>query len=190
MKASREGSIAESSDTSPDRPSRIVILKTSGRLAAQRAQIAIKRALEDLDPSEVENPPKRTRSDVPAAGEAGESSHTEEAGSSQSTLSSVNVGATQEQPMRKIIEWMDDATEKDAGSTQNTVIKATTEAKPPAGKPLVWANGRGALCEALPYFRAHKGSLHTANVVAQGFLVDQEVDYNDIFGAQVIISSV
>jgi hypothetical protein len=54
----------------------------------------------------------------------------------------------------------------------------------------VWANGRGSLCEALPYFKAYKGSLHTASLVAQGFLVDQEVDPRDVFGAQVIICSV
>lgn len=61
---------------------------------------------------------------------------------------------------------------------------------PPASKPQVWAYGRGSLCEALPYFRAYKGSLHSSKVVAQGFLIDHEVDYGDVFGTQVIISSV
>lgn len=60
----------------------------------------------------------------------------------------------------------------------------------PAGKPQVWANGRGSLCEALPYFRSFKSSLYSANVVAKGFLIDQAADDRDMFGAQVIIASV
>jgi hypothetical protein len=78
-----------------------------------------------------------------------------------------------------------------AGDAQSSVTKITSEEGPSSpGKPLVWANGRGSLCEALPYFKAYKGSLHTASLVAQGFLVDQEVDPRDVFGAQVIICSV
>ncbi|KAL2262770.1 hypothetical protein VTK26DRAFT_115 [Humicola hyalothermophila] len=61
---------------------------------------------------------------------------------------------------------------------------------PPARQPEVWANKRGSLCEALPYFRAYQGSLHSCDLVAQGFLIDQEVDNGDVFGADIIISSV
>ncbi|KAK0628598.1 hypothetical protein B0T17DRAFT_588674 [Bombardia bombarda] len=57
------------------------------------------------------------------------------------------------------------------------------------GKPEVWANLRGGLCEALPYFRAYKGSLHSRNREAAGFLIDKEASVRDFFGSQVIISS-
>ncbi|KAL1836146.1 hypothetical protein VTJ49DRAFT_5532 [Mycothermus thermophilus] len=60
----------------------------------------------------------------------------------------------------------------------------------PGGQPLVWAKGRGALCEALPYFKSFKSSLHSKDLVAQGFLIDSATEARDVFGAQVIISSV
>ncbi|KAL2269594.1 hypothetical protein VTJ83DRAFT_1778 [Remersonia thermophila] len=60
----------------------------------------------------------------------------------------------------------------------------------PGRQPLVWAKGRGALCEALPYFRSFKSSVHSKDVVAQGFLIDSATEARDFFGAQVIISSV
>ncbi|KAK3694575.1 hypothetical protein B0T22DRAFT_496957 [Podospora appendiculata] len=67
----------------------------------------------------------------------------------------------------------------------------TEEARPIAhGKPEVWAKLRGGLCEALPYFRAYKGSLHSIDKVAAGFLINKEASVRDVFGSQVIISSV
>ncbi|KAM7209622.1 hypothetical protein V8F20_000025 [Naviculisporaceae sp. PSN 640] len=57
-------------------------------------------------------------------------------------------------------------------------------------KPEVWATFRGGLCEALPYFRAYKGSLHTQDRTALGFLIDKEASARDVFSSQVIISSV
>lgn len=190
MRASREGSIAVSSDTALDQPSCIVTLKIPGRLAARRAQMAIKRTFEDLDSGVIENPTKRIRRDVAAVGETGQSPHMEEAGSSQSTVDNDYAEDSQEQPMLTILGSMAGANKKAAGSSQIKAIRAAPNTTRPAGRPLVWANGRGALCEALPYFKAYKGSLHSANVVAQGFLIDQEADDIDVFGAQVIISSV
>lgn len=61
---------------------------------------------------------------------------------------------------------------------------------PGKGKPEVWATLRGGLCEALPYFRAYKGSLHTQDRTAMGFLIDKEASARDVFSSQVIISSV
>ena len=57
-------------------------------------------------------------------------------------------------------------------------------------RPEVWSNTRGGLCESLWYYRAYKGSLHTANKVALGFLIDAEADHLDVFDSQVIITSV
>ncbi|KAK3365209.1 hypothetical protein B0T24DRAFT_428302 [Lasiosphaeria ovina] len=56
--------------------------------------------------------------------------------------------------------------------------------------PSVWSKWRGSLCEALPYFKAYKGSLHTNGLVATGFLMDKHADPRDVFEGQVIISSV
>ncbi|KAK0729879.1 hypothetical protein B0H67DRAFT_651426 [Lasiosphaeris hirsuta] len=56
--------------------------------------------------------------------------------------------------------------------------------------PEVWSNTRGGLCEALPYYRAYKGSLYSKEVCAFGFLIDKEADPRDVFSAQVIICSV
>ncbi|KAK3363435.1 hypothetical protein B0T25DRAFT_442633 [Lasiosphaeria hispida] len=56
-------------------------------------------------------------------------------------------------------------------------------------RPEIWSNMRGGLCEALPYYRAYKGSLHTKEVCAIGFLIDKEADPRDVFSAQVVICS-
>ncbi|KAM7222874.1 hypothetical protein V8F06_001772 [Rhypophila decipiens] len=60
----------------------------------------------------------------------------------------------------------------------------------PEYKPEVWATLRGGLCEGLSYFRAYKGSLHSRDRTAIGFLIDKEASARDVFGSQVIISSV
>lgn len=92
--------------------------------------------------------------------------------------------------MHNIIVSMAGASKKTGSSLKVKTTDTVVNGSPPAGKPLVWANGRGSLCEALPYFRSFKSSLHSASLIAQGFLIDQEADKLDVFGAQVIISSV
>ncbi|KAK4229938.1 hypothetical protein QBC38DRAFT_69141 [Podospora fimiseda] len=80
---------------------------------------------------------------------------------------------------------------KRGAKLQDAVVDATEDLRPdPSVRPLVWSNQRGGLCEALPYYRAYKGSLHTSNKLAKGFLIDVEIDQGDFFGQQVIISSV
>ncbi|KAI0138031.1 hypothetical protein F4776DRAFT_72636 [Hypoxylon sp. NC0597] len=65
------------------------------------------------------------------------------------------------------------------------------EDKPlPSADPPVWAEVRGALANALPYYKSHQGSLYTKNCIAQGMLVDAEVGSRDRFDSQVIITSV
>ncbi|KAL7621160.1 hypothetical protein AAE478_008477 [Parahypoxylon ruwenzoriense] len=60
----------------------------------------------------------------------------------------------------------------------------------PHGQPPVWAEGRGALADSLPYFKAHQGGLHTNDLVPFGMLIDREVGIRDHFGSQIIITSV
>ena len=179
--SSRANPMAEDPSKSEGQPSLVVKTRASKRLAAQHAQQAIKRSMQDLDADTSGEPSKRARLRAPAAREDAESSCTEESGVSQSTVDSADVCG--KGPMEAIIASM-------AGDAQSSVTKVTADGPPSSGKPLVWANGRGSLCEALPYFKAYKGSLHSASLVAQGFLVDQEVDPRDVFGAQVIICSV
>lgn len=177
------GSFMDSSpdgpDTPPDRPSLIVTLRVSSRLAARYTQLAMKRSREDSGTTEAEEPAKRTRLSALPAVEDEESADTEEAAGSRPTRG-VNSGATRGRRPRQA----------PGSSAHVPVIEAIPNKPPSIGQPLVWAKMRGGLCEALPYFKAYKGSLHSAKVVAQGFLIDQEVDQLDVFGSQVIISSV
>jgi hypothetical protein len=165
--------------------SAMVTLRTSSRLAALRAQTAIKRTVEDLDGSAQEEPAKRAR--LAAVGDE-ESSQTDGSDASQSTLDGAYVEDTP--AIETIIVSMAGAAKKESGAAPKVKNVKPINGSPSVDKPLVWANARGSLCEALPYFRAFKGSLHSANLVVQGFLVDQEVDQRDVFGGQVIISSV
>ncbi len=177
---------------SPKIPSLIVTLKVPNRLAAQHAQIAIKRAIDDVDSSEAETPSKRARLTPSPVVEDTilASSQTIAPEPSQSTLDQDDhVEDSQEQPTQESHGSVD-ITEKEIDSPRTKAIGDVSCPYPSANKPLVWANARGGLCEALPYFKAYQGSLHSANVVAQGFLIDQEADEGDIFGAQVIISTV
>ncbi|AEO54781.1 hypothetical protein MYCTH_100011 [Thermothelomyces thermophilus ATCC 42464] len=155
---------------------------TKSRLAAQRLRIATKRAAADLEDSTSANPEKRIRLDASEGGESSESNLAQR-------TTDRNDGDKPNDSSKPIIGSRTDASEE-ASFTQHQVIQPISNRSPAAGRPLVWANGRGSLCEALPYFRAFKGSLHSADLVCQGFLIDQEADQRDVFGSQVIISSV
>ena len=178
---SRTNPVAQDPAASAGQPPLAVKTRASKRLAAQHAQLAIKRTMQDLDADASGGPSKRARLRAPAGAEDAESSSTEEPGSSQSSVGTV--GGCGKAPMEAIIASM-------AGGAQPGATQVAAGSSLLSGKPLVWANGRGSLCEALPYFKAYKGSLHSANLVAQGFLVDHEVDPRDVFGAQVVICSV
>ena len=190
---------ASTPGASPKTPSLIVTLRVSSRLATQRAQITVKRAIDDVDSSAddvnssaVEAPSKRSRLTTSPVVEddTQASSQTIRSEPSQSTLNrDGHVEDSQEQPTQEPHSSID-ITEKGTDAPRTQAIGAVSCTYPSASKPLVWANARGSLCEALPYFKSYQGSLHSANVVAQGFLVDQEADEGDMFGAQVIISTV
>ncbi|KAL2130787.1 hypothetical protein VTI74DRAFT_5948 [Chaetomium olivicolor] len=153
---------------------------------------AIKRAFEESDANAAEEPPKRACLRVTATDEDSNS----ESESSQSTIDINILQDSRGNPMQVILGSMAAASERDY-TTKDTnsgpkghTIKVLTSRPLPSGQPYVWANGRGSLCEALPYFKAYKGSLHSCNVVAQGFLIDSEAEERDVFGEQIIISSV
>lgn len=57
----------------------------------------------------------------------------------------------------------------------------------PYGEPPVWSDKRQALCDALPYFKSHQGSLYSSRLVAKGILVDSEASIRDTMTSDVII---
>ncbi|KXX72819.1 hypothetical protein MMYC01_210501 [Madurella mycetomatis] len=157
--------------------------RTSTRLAAQRAQTAIKRTMAHMKPEVKGKPVKRARSYCPSS----------EKGSSNEDADCLDTKLESPQEDGTNVAESDQATKRarvTAGRNANQAVQGPVRRSEPVGKLQVCANGRGSLCEALPYFRAYKKSLHSADVVAKGFLIDQEVEYEDVFGAQVIISSV
>ncbi|KAI1479818.1 hypothetical protein F4774DRAFT_418654 [Daldinia eschscholtzii] len=60
----------------------------------------------------------------------------------------------------------------------------------PCGQPVAWADKRAALNDALPYFKAHQGSVHTKELVPRGMLIDGIVGIRDCFYSQVIVTSI
>ncbi|KAK4240107.1 hypothetical protein C8A03DRAFT_13524 [Achaetomium macrosporum] len=161
--------------------------RMSSRLAARRARAAIKRTADDLEPAPAEGTTKRPRRR--AAVDYGEDSNTEPE-SSQSIIASGHVEEVQGNETEDILSSMAGTAKEETVSAPNTEVTKTVFIRTPApGEPLVWANGRGSLCEALPYFKAHKSSLYSVDKVAQGILIDYEVDPLDVFGEEVIITS-
>lgn len=167
-------------------------VRASTRLAARQAQTAIKRSFTDLDTAEQSG--KRARVPVRFADEDEEYSNT----GVEVSLAGYNADDTPEMSLQSTaISPSSKPKKRRARSSRSTgsdpvtkVDKPKADRPVPVSNPLVWAKGRGGLCEALPYFRAFQSSLHTANLIALGFLIDQEIDQRDVFSAQVIISSV
>lgn len=58
----------------------------------------------------------------------------------------------------------------------------------PEGQPPVWADGRQALCETLPYYRAYQSAGYTSGGLAYAFYFDKEGHDRDYFDSNVIIS--
>ncbi|KAH6855041.1 hypothetical protein B0I37DRAFT_305211 [Chaetomium sp. MPI-CAGE-AT-0009] len=164
--------------------------RTSKRLASLRAKTAMKRNIEDLSASDDEEPAKRARLSAAPKAEEAESPKSSQSETSQAAPDTPRVEDSHNESMQAIMASMAGPTKKRSPTPKVKIANATADGPPPSGKPLVWADARGSLCEALPYFRSFKASLHSANVVCQGFLIDQEVDQLDVFGTQVIISSV
>lgn len=186
-RGSRAVSVIADAKASPPNRTVDVVTRSSSRLAARRAQSAIKRTFEVMHPTELEAQ-KRPRRSVRTAvkmrdGCRSESEH------SQPLQPAVDEEHSQDNSMQSILGSMASARGRRTESAMSLgVTKIITQRPPGVGSPMVWANGRGSLCEALPYFKAHKGSLYSSSLVAQGMLVDQEADRLDVFGAQVLIS--
>ncbi|KAF9879398.1 hypothetical protein CkaCkLH20_02941 [Colletotrichum karsti] len=53
----------------------------------------------------------------------------------------------------------------------------------------IWADNRQALCDALPYFKSHEGSLYTSLKVAKGILINKHDTVRDMLGSEVIITT-
>ncbi|KAK1963949.1 hypothetical protein LY78DRAFT_704779 [Colletotrichum sublineola] len=59
----------------------------------------------------------------------------------------------------------------------------------PIGNPPVWAENRQALCDALPYFKAHEGSLYTKDKTIKGMLLNAFSSVRDYLGTETIITT-
>ncbi|KAI9711536.1 MAG: hypothetical protein M1820_002100 [Bogoriella megaspora] len=57
----------------------------------------------------------------------------------------------------------------------------------PIGQPLVWADGRQALCETLPYYRAYQSGGYCSNGIAYAFMFDKESHPRDYMDSDVVI---
>ncbi|KAH7044033.1 hypothetical protein B0J12DRAFT_577991, partial [Macrophomina phaseolina] len=63
------------------------------------------------------------------------------------------------------------------------------ESKPaPVGKPDVWADGRQALCESLPYYRSYQSAGYCTAGFARSFMFDQEGSPRDYIDSEVVIA--
>jgi hypothetical protein len=170
-----------------DSDEHITPARRSGRIAAQRASKAIKRTADSLESAADNVVTKRPRRGDAIDYAEDSKSETE---SSLSSVPSDFEKEVQESGMEGILSSMASTAKEGTKSAAETEITQTITIRPPSsGKPLVWAKARGSLCEALPYFKSHKSSLHSEKLVAKGFLIDSEVDPLDVFGGEVIITS-
>ncbi|MCJ1389057.1 hypothetical protein MMC18_001911 [Xylographa bjoerkii] len=71
-------------------------------------------------------------------------------------------------------------------ATSSTV--AGTQRPKPYGAPLVWAEGRQALCETLPYYRAYNSGAHTSGGLAHGFLLSSDNTERSFMDDEVVIT--
>lgn len=60
----------------------------------------------------------------------------------------------------------------------------------PRAPQLAWSRTRQALCDALPFFKAHKGGTHTKNKTAHGLLIGGFSEPRDLVEEDVIITTV
>lgn len=60
----------------------------------------------------------------------------------------------------------------------------------PFQRPSIWADNRQALCDALPYYKAHESSLYSAKKIAKGVLVGKQATIRDLLSPEVIITTV
>ncbi|KAK7536864.1 uncharacterized protein J3D65DRAFT_553080, partial [Phyllosticta citribraziliensis] len=59
---------------------------------------------------------------------------------------------------------------------------------PPVREPEVWADGRQALCETLPYYHAYQSGGYVTGGFAYGFMVDKESSARDYMDSEVLIT--
>lgn len=76
----------------------------------------------------------------------------------------------------------------DNESQTTATIEGNTKPLPLQG-PVVWSEKRQGLCDALPYFKMHQGSLYSRKLAPKGFLIDGECTHRDMMDGDIIITS-
>lgn len=73
--------------------------------------------------------------------------------------------------------------------SKSFTLQHTDSEKPnPVGSPSVWADGRQALCETLPYFRAYQSGSYCSGGFAQSFMFDKDSHERDYIDSEVVLS--
>ncbi|KAL2757753.1 hypothetical protein ACRALDRAFT_2016840 [Sodiomyces alcalophilus JCM 7366] len=83
-----------------------------------------------------------------------------------------------------------DSIRMSSDNESHTTVTIEGNAKPlPVQDPVVWAEKRQSLCDALPYFKMHQGSLYSKRLVPKGFLIDGEFTHRDMMNGDIVITS-
>jgi hypothetical protein len=65
-----------------------------------------------------------------------------------------------------------------------------TEGLPkPYGHPPAWGSKRQQMCESLDWYRSYQGGTYSQNLLMKGMFIDSEVARKDIFGEEIIVTT-
>ncbi|KZF22959.1 hypothetical protein L228DRAFT_283021 [Xylona heveae TC161] len=83
---------------------------------------------------------------------------------------------------------IDSVAHEDA-STGTVDVASKQEGKPePHGMPEVWAEGRQALCESVPYYRSYQSGAYVHDDIAYGVLLDKQCGRRDYMDDEIVIA--
>ncbi|KAI9715076.1 MAG: hypothetical protein M1812_006194 [Candelaria pacifica] len=92
-------------------------------------------------------------------------------------------------------EWSNGRPPSDGGENLDPKLSVELQTQLPGterpdsqGQPLVWAEGRQALCESLPYYRGYQSGGYSYGGLIYGFLLDKECHSRDYMDATVVIT--
>jgi hypothetical protein len=85
----------------------------------------------------------------------------------------------------------DGKVQEDRSLTKRVKTGGIHDGKPPPwSEPIAWALTRQALCDSLPYFKAHQSSAYLVDKKVLGIYLSDATHTRDYFGQDVIITTV